>query len=188
MKNNRNYKLYIKDILDSIQKIRGYTKGMSYKEFCDSKMVIDAVIRNFEIIGEASKNIRREIKALYKGIPWKEMAGMGDKVIHEYFGVDLDIVWKTIKDRLPELEIQLKEIYKKVKNNTWHLLWYVLYSYQMSDKLIEEIRHYLNRKKISQEEFAHKIGVSFSTLNRWLNKKRSPKSRAIVEAIKREIG
>jgi len=58
----------------------------------------------------------------------------------------------------------------------------------MSEKLIGEIKYYLDRKKISQEEFAHKIGVSFSTLNRWLNKKTKPKSRAILEAIKREIG
>jgi len=58
----------------------------------------------------------------------------------------------------------------------------------MSDKLIGEIKHYLLREKISQEEFAHRIGVSFSTLNRWLNKKTSPNSKAILEAIKREIG
>jgi len=58
----------------------------------------------------------------------------------------------------------------------------------MSDKLIGDIKHYLERERISQEEFAHKIGVSFSTLNRWLNKKTNPKSKAIIEAIKREIG
>ena len=64
----------------------------------------------------------------------------------------------------------------------------MLYSTQMSDKLIGDIKHYLYREKISQEEFAHKIGVSFSTLNRWLNKKTKPKSKAIIEAIKRQIG
>ena len=99
----RNNKIYIEDILDSIAKIDSYTKGMSFKSFAHNKMVVDAVIRNFEIIGEAAKNLPQKTKSIYKGIPWKEMAGMRDKVIYEYFGVDLKIVWKTIKKSLPAL-------------------------------------------------------------------------------------
>ena len=109
---NRNCKLYINDILDSILKIEEYTKDLSFEKFSKNRMVIDAVVRNFEIIGEASKNIPSEIKLLYKDIPWKEMAGVRNKMIHEYFGIDLDIVWKTIKDRLPELKTALKDIKK----------------------------------------------------------------------------
>jgi uncharacterized protein with HEPN domain len=109
----RNSKLYIKDILDSITKIEAYTKGMSFKEFSRNKMVIDAVIRNFEVIGEASKNLPAKTKSIYKKIPWKEMAGMRDKVIHEYFGVDLKIIWKTIKDSLPDLKKAIIKIILK---------------------------------------------------------------------------
>lgn len=107
----RNSKLYIKDILDSITRIEDYTKGMSFKEFSRNKMAIDAVIRNFEVIGEASKNLPAKTKSIYKRIPWKEMAGMRDKVIHEYFGVDLKIIWKTIKDSLPDLKKAIKIIF-----------------------------------------------------------------------------
>ncbi|MFH1504203.1 MAG: DUF86 domain-containing protein [Candidatus Omnitrophota bacterium] len=108
----RNYKLYVKDILDAIEKIEEYTKNLSFEKFSDNKLVIDAVVRNFEIIGEASKNIPGQIKTLHQNIPWKEMAGMRDKIIHEYFGVDLDIVWKTIETRLPNLRTSLRDIYE----------------------------------------------------------------------------
>ncbi len=106
----RNHKVYFKDILDSIENIEKYIKDLSFDEFSNNKMVVDAVIRNFEIIGEASKNIPDDVKVLYKNIPWKEMAGMRDKVIHEYFGIDLDIVWKTAKTRLLNIADSLKSI------------------------------------------------------------------------------
>lgn len=109
--NKRNYKLYLKDILDAIAKIEDYTKDLSFEEFSKNNLVVDAVVRNFEIIGEASKNIPEELKSKYPDIPWKEMAGMRDKMIHEYFGIDLEIVWKTAKIRLPQLEPLLKDIY-----------------------------------------------------------------------------
>jgi len=73
-------------------------------------MVIDAVVRNLEIIGEAAKNLSKETKSQYPEIPWREMADMRNKLIHEYFGVDLDIVWKTIKYRLPEVKKNLRKI------------------------------------------------------------------------------
>lgn len=106
----RDAKLYVKDIIDSIQKIEQYTKGLSVEKFKEEDLIIDAVIRNFEIIGEASKNIPEEIKTQHPDIPWKEMAGMRDKVIHEYFGVDFDIVWKTISTRLTSLKESLSNI------------------------------------------------------------------------------
>jgi len=108
----RNDKLYLKDTLDSIEKIEKYVNNLNYEEFSKNLVVIDAVVRNFEIIGEATKNLSKEIKSLYPNIPWKEMAGMRNKVIHEYFGVNLKIVWKTIKERLPELKIKIGEILK----------------------------------------------------------------------------
>ena len=110
MKRKITSKLYIKDILDSIKNIRDYTNGLTSEEFRDRKIVIDAVVRNFEIIGEAAKNIPDNVKSLHRQIPWREMSGMRNKVIHEYFGIDLDIVWKTIQG-LPGLESLLKTIY-----------------------------------------------------------------------------
>jgi len=107
----RDYKLYLKDILDAIAKIEDYTKDLSFEEFLKNNLVVDAVVRNFEILGEASKNISEEVKSQYPDIPWKEMAGMRDKIIHEYFGIDLEIVWKTAKIRLPQLSSLLKDIY-----------------------------------------------------------------------------
>jgi len=107
----RSHKLYIKDIFDAIDKIEGYTKDLSFEKFSENELVIDAVIRNFEIIGEASKHMPNSIRSEHKDVPWKEMSGMRDKVIHEYFGVDLDIVWKTVKERLPDLKKQLLRIH-----------------------------------------------------------------------------
>jgi uncharacterized protein with HEPN domain len=106
----RENKLYLKDILDAISKIEKYTKNLSYEEFFNNLMVIDAVVRNLEIIGEATKNLSKEIKSQYPEIPWREMADMRNKLIHEYFGVDLDIVWKTVKHRIPELKKNLRKI------------------------------------------------------------------------------
>ena len=110
----RSDKLYLKDIFDSIEKIESYINNLNYEEFSEDLMVIDAVVRNLEIIGEATKNLSKEIKSSYPEIPWKEIAGMRNKVIHEYFGVNFKIVWKTIKERLPELKMKIEEILKNL--------------------------------------------------------------------------
>ena len=85
----RDVRLFLYDILEAISKIENYTKGMSYDEFIHDEKTIDAVIRNLEIIGEAAKNIPEDAKNKYPEIPWKEIAGMRDKLIHAYFGVKL---------------------------------------------------------------------------------------------------
>ena len=110
----RGDKLYLKDISDSIRKIEKYTQNLNYNKFSNNLLIIDAVVRNLEIIGEASKNLSKEIKILYPEIPWQEMAGMRNKVIHEYFGVNLKIVWKTIKKRIPEVKPKIKEVFRKM--------------------------------------------------------------------------
>lgn len=106
----RDSKLYIKDIIDCISNIEEYTADISFDEFSQKRIVIDAVVRNFEIIGEAAKHVPKETQIKGKDIPWKEMAGMRDKIIHEYFGVALDIVWKTIKEQLPTIKKFLKHL------------------------------------------------------------------------------
>ncbi len=83
-------------------KIQQYTHGMSYETFIANNMVVDAVIRNLEIIGEASKNIPADIQEKHPEVPWKRMIGLRNIMIHEYFGVDLRIVWKIVTSNLPE--------------------------------------------------------------------------------------
>jgi uncharacterized protein with HEPN domain len=87
----RNYRVFLRDILDSINKIEKYTSGVDFRKFRVNSMLIDAVIRNLEIIGEASSNIPEAIQEKYSKIPWSKMKAMRNLVIHEYFGVDLSI-------------------------------------------------------------------------------------------------
>ncbi len=103
-------KAYIEHILLSISKVKEYTKDIDKNGFEKNSMVQDAVIRNIEIIGEATKKVSNNLKKTYPEIPWKEMAGMRDKLIHDYMGVGTDVVWKTIRVDLPFLEKLLKDI------------------------------------------------------------------------------
>ncbi|MGI6339254.1 MAG: DUF86 domain-containing protein [Bacteroidales bacterium] len=101
---------YIEHILDCIRKIKEFTNGLSLKDFLVNELVQDAVIRNIEIIGEVSKKISSDTKQIYYEIPWKEIAGMRDKLIHDYLGVDVEVVWRTITEDIPTLEKHIKEI------------------------------------------------------------------------------
>lgn len=101
---------YIEHILLSISKIESFSRNMTRSEFDLNEMVQDAVIRNIEIIGEVSKRVSSDLKTTYFEIPWREMSGMRDKLIHDYMGVDLDVVWKTIKTDIPQLAVLLKKI------------------------------------------------------------------------------
>lgn len=96
MSSHRSYNLYLNDILESIEKILEYTEGIDFDEFCEDSMVFDAVIRNFEIIGEAARNIPDNLRLTFSHIPWADMVGMRNILIHGYFGVDYSIVWNTI--------------------------------------------------------------------------------------------
>ena len=106
----RTYLLYLNDILEAIERIENYVKGRTFEEFSKNTLVIDAVVRNFEIIGEATKQIPAELKTEHPLIKWKEMAGMRDKLAHEYFGVNIEILWKTARNRLPVLKPLVKEL------------------------------------------------------------------------------
>jgi len=106
----RGINLYIDDILFSIKKIERYIKGVSFDDFCKDERTIDAVIRNIEIIGEAAKNIPKEIQDKNPDIPWKIILSMRNKVAHEYFGVDVDILWKTAKEDIIDLKKKIKKL------------------------------------------------------------------------------
>ncbi len=106
----REYKLYVADILAAMESIERFIEGMSFEEFQADDKTASAVIRKFEIIGEASRNIPDEVKHRHPDVPWKEMAGMRDRLIHAYFGVDFNLVWTTIKTRIPAAKQMIKKI------------------------------------------------------------------------------
>jgi uncharacterized protein with HEPN domain len=110
---SKDVNVFIAHIVESINLIELYTVRMSKEDFLKSDQIQDAVIRRLEIIGEASKKIPAAIKAQHPDIPWREMAGMRDILIHEYFGVDLELTWTTVKESLPELKQQLSSIIGK---------------------------------------------------------------------------
>lgn len=110
---NRDYNLFIKDIVDAIESIEEFVANMSYEEFKNDDKTVSAVVRKLEIIGEATKNIPDEIKEKYPKLPWKEMAKIRDKLIHGYFSVDFEIVWKVVKEELPLLKPRIEEILQK---------------------------------------------------------------------------
>jgi len=111
----RDITLYLKDILQAIDSIEKFVKDMNFEEFKNNDLVSSAVIRKFEIIGEASRNIPKEIRKKYPDIPWKTMIGFRDKLIHFYFGIKYELVWKAIKVNLPELKEKIKKIYEDLK-------------------------------------------------------------------------
>ena len=105
----RDFQVYVEDIIDAIDSIEEYTGELTYEQFVKDKKTVDAVVRNFEIIGEATKQIPEKVRKKYHRVPWRDMAGMRDRLIHGYFGVNLDVVWKTIKERLPIVKPLVEE-------------------------------------------------------------------------------
>lgn len=100
----------ISDILESIKRIGVYTKDTTYQKFLKDSKTQDAVVRNIEIIGEAAKSISSDFKKEHKTIEWEKIAGMRDKLVHHYFGVNLDIVWDVVREKLPELRNQIETL------------------------------------------------------------------------------
>ncbi len=96
--------LYLEHVLEAIAKILEYTNGMDEEEFLANELVKDGVVRKIEIIGEAIKNLPPDFKEKHKQVPWKDIAGMRDRIIHSYFDVDYKIVWATVQKDIPELE------------------------------------------------------------------------------------
>lgn len=110
----REIKVYLQDILDSIEAVEEYVKGVSEANFLNNRQVQDAVMRRLEIIGEAVKGIDEKTRADYPDIPWKKIAGMRDILIHEYFGANPARVWAVIVNDLPSLKEKIRQIAGKL--------------------------------------------------------------------------
>jgi uncharacterized protein with HEPN domain len=106
----KNDQVYLEHILEAIDKIEGFIQGITKLDFDQNVMIQDAIIRNIEIIGEATKKLSKQLTQSHPDIPWQDMAGMRDKLIHDYLDVDLDVVWKTVEVDLPLLKKMISGI------------------------------------------------------------------------------
>jgi len=108
-------KIFIEHILESIEEIEKYSLHATQETFSKMTMMQDAIIRRIEIIGEATKKLPKPFKGKYPKMPWKEMAGMRDRLIHFYFGIDYKLVWETIKKKIPEVKPLIEKILKELE-------------------------------------------------------------------------
>ena len=106
----RDYRDYLDDMITSIDDAISFIEGMEYKKFYQDKKTVNAVVRSLEILGEAGKKIPEKIRKKTQDIPWKQICGMRDKLIHDYFGVDYEMVWKVVKEDLPAIREKLSDL------------------------------------------------------------------------------
>jgi uncharacterized protein with HEPN domain len=111
----RDYRDYLDDIINAVKDVEDFTKGMTYEDFRSDKKTLFAVFKCIVDIGEAAKRIPKSFRSKYNNVPWKEMAGMRDKLTHEYDQIDTTIVWQTVKQNLPQLKIMLFDIISELK-------------------------------------------------------------------------
>ena len=118
MKQEREYTDYLRDIIDAIAKIENFTEEMDEAQFVADEKTVFAVIRALEIIGEATKNIPPSVRERYPQVPWRDVAGMRDKLTHGYFGVNLNRVWQTVKNDLFPLQDAVTKILSDIQKKT----------------------------------------------------------------------
>ena len=108
---------YLEHIIDAVKDIESFTKGLTKSQFLKNKLRQSAVIRQLEIIGEASKNLPEYFREKHSVVEWKKIAGTRDKIIHHYFGIDLNTVWDIVKDDLPDLKKKVTAILEEIQIN-----------------------------------------------------------------------
>ncbi len=106
----RHWRLLVEDILECIGRIEQYVTGLQLDAFKTSQITVDATVRNLEVIGEAARNIPEDVKEAHPQLEWAKIVGLRNRVIHEYFGVDLDIIWRIVTDELPALKAQMRKL------------------------------------------------------------------------------
>jgi uncharacterized protein with HEPN domain len=111
----RDPKLYLNDIIEAMSAIEQFVEGVDFEDFKNDDMRSSAVIRKFELIGEAAKRVPESIKQEYPDIPWKDMAGMRDRLIHFYFGIKYELVWNTIRDIIPQVKALIAKILEELE-------------------------------------------------------------------------
>jgi uncharacterized protein with HEPN domain len=112
---DRNFKMYLQDMVDAMDAIQSYIADLDFEKFKANRMAADAVIRNFEIIGEAANNIPEEIQQAYKNIPWRKMYGLRNMITHEYFGLDYSTIWTIATKDLQQNKIDLLKLLEEIK-------------------------------------------------------------------------
>jgi uncharacterized protein with HEPN domain len=114
---DRSYKMYLEDMYLAMQHVEEYIHDLTFIQFKQDYKTVDAVVRNFEVIGEAAKNVSNEFKEKYPCVPWNEMYLLRNKVSHEYFGIDYEIIWDVAVNYLPENKLQIQQILEEEKKN-----------------------------------------------------------------------
>ena len=111
----RSFRDYVEDILTSFEETQEFTQGLDFDGFAKDRRTVNAVVRSLEVMGEAAKRIPAEIRKKYPEVPWKRMTGMRDKLIHEYSGVNVEIVWSVVKTELPPLKPFFDQIHQDLE-------------------------------------------------------------------------
>ena len=114
---SRDWTFYVEDILDSASKVLGFTQGMTLESFRNNDLVFDAVVRNLEIIGEAAKHLPDEAKAAMPDIEWSKAAAFHDVIAHDYFGLNVGIVWDVVENKIPGIARSAAALLKRVRDN-----------------------------------------------------------------------
>ena len=110
----RSYKDYLLDMEDALNKIEKFSEGFDFEKFCEDEKTQEAIIRKFEIVGEAVGKVPVKVKKEHASIPWKKISNMRNKLIHEYFGINKEVVWKTIKEDIPTLKGEMLKLMKNL--------------------------------------------------------------------------